>query len=55
MKPGDRVGMLSLNSDRYIEYFFAVPWAGGVLNPCNTRWSVDGDAVFAGRLRDHRS
>ena len=41
MKPGDRVGMLSLNSDRYIEYFFAVPWGGGVVNPCNTRWSVE--------------
>jgi len=40
MKPGDRVGVLSLNSDRYIETFFAVPWAGGALNPCNTRWSV---------------
>jgi len=40
MKPGDRVGMLSLNSDRYIEYFFAVPWGGGALNPCNIRWSA---------------
>ncbi|MFM2076994.1 MAG: hypothetical protein RJA49_884, partial [Actinomycetota bacterium] len=40
MAPGDRVGMLALNSDRYIEYFFAVPWAGGALNPCNTRWSA---------------
>jgi acyl-CoA synthetase (AMP-forming)/AMP-acid ligase II len=39
VKPGDRVGMLALNSDRYMEYFFAVPWAGGVLNSCNTRWS----------------
>ena len=39
MKPGDRVGMLALNSDRYVEYFFGVPWGGGVLNPCNVRWS----------------
>lgn len=31
--------MLSLNSDRYLEYQMAVPWAGGVMNPCNTRWS----------------
>lgn len=31
--PGDRVGMLSLNSDRYLEYFFGVYWAGGVVNP----------------------
>ena len=40
MKPGDRVAMLALNSDRYLEYQMAVPWAGGVLNPCNTRWSA---------------
>ena len=40
MKAGDRVGMLALNSDRYVEYFFGVPWGGGELNPCNTRWSV---------------
>ncbi|MBO3275123.1 long-chain-fatty-acid--CoA ligase [Pseudomonas schmalbachii] len=37
---GDRVAMLSLNSQRYIEYFLAVPWADAVLNPVNTRWSV---------------
>ncbi|NQV61273.1 MAG: long-chain-fatty-acid--CoA ligase [Alphaproteobacteria bacterium] len=35
--PGDRVAMLALNSDRYLEYFFAVPWAGGVFVPINTR------------------
>jgi long-chain acyl-CoA synthetase len=35
--PGDRVAMLALNSDRYLEYFFAVPWAGGVFVPVNTR------------------
>ena len=40
MKPGDRVGMLALNSDRYIEYMLAVWWGGGVLNPVNIRWSV---------------
>ncbi|MBT7760563.1 MAG: AMP-binding protein, partial [Rhodospirillaceae bacterium] len=34
---GDRVAMLGLNSDRYLEYFFAVPWAGGVFVPINTR------------------
>ncbi|MEQ9642435.1 MAG: long-chain-fatty-acid--CoA ligase [Alphaproteobacteria bacterium] len=37
MKPGDRVAMLALNSDCYLEYFFAVPWAGGVFVPINTR------------------
>ncbi|MDM0109701.1 long-chain-fatty-acid--CoA ligase [Variovorax sp. J22R24] len=40
MSEGDRVGMLALNSDRYLEYQMAVPWGGGVLNPCNIRWSV---------------
>ncbi len=40
MEPGDRVAMLALNSDRYLEYQMAVLWAGGVLNPCNTRWSA---------------
>jgi acyl-CoA synthetase (AMP-forming)/AMP-acid ligase II len=36
---GDRVGILAFNSDRYAEYLLAVPWAGGVLNPVNIRWS----------------
>ncbi len=40
MRTGDRVAMLALNSDRYLEYQMAVPWGGGVLNPCNTRWSA---------------
>jgi acyl-CoA synthetase (AMP-forming)/AMP-acid ligase II len=40
MQAGDRVAMLSLNSDRFLEYQMAVPWGGGVLNPCNIRWSA---------------
>ncbi|TCK26831.1 acyl-CoA synthetase [Pseudonocardia endophytica] len=36
---GDRVAMLSLNSDRFGEYLLAVPWADAVLNPVNIRWS----------------
>ncbi|MBS9534804.1 long-chain fatty acid--CoA ligase [Mycobacterium sp. M1] len=36
---GDRVGILSLNSDRYGEYLLAVPWAGAAVNPINIRWS----------------
>jgi len=40
METGDRVAMLSLNSDRYLEFQMAVPWGGGVLNPCNIRWSA---------------
>jgi acyl-CoA synthetase (AMP-forming)/AMP-acid ligase II len=38
--PGDRIAMLSLNSDRYLEYYMAVWWAGCVVNPVNTRWSA---------------
>ncbi|MGW0593421.1 long-chain-fatty-acid--CoA ligase [Streptosporangium sp. NPDC002607] len=36
---GERVGVLALNSDRFAEILLAVPWAGGVLNPINIRWS----------------
>lgn len=37
--PGDRVAMIANNSDRYVEFYFATLWAGGVLVPINTRWS----------------
>jgi long-chain acyl-CoA synthetase len=36
----DRIAILSLNSDRFIEYYLAVWWAGCVVNPVNTRWAV---------------
>lgn len=39
VRPGDRVGVLSLNSDRYHELLYATWWAGGVVNPINVRWS----------------
>jgi acyl-CoA synthetase (AMP-forming)/AMP-acid ligase II len=29
-----------LNSDRYLEYYMAVWWAGGAVNPINIRWSA---------------
>jgi len=32
-----RVAILALNSDRYFECFFAVPWAGGIVVPLNIR------------------
>lgn len=38
--PGDRIALLSLNSDRYIEYFFASVWSGGAMMPLNIRWSA---------------
>lgn len=34
---GERAAVLSLNSDRYFEYFYAVPWAGGAFVPINIR------------------
>jgi len=37
---GDRVAILSANSDLYMILYLAVPWAGGVLTPLNARWSV---------------
>lgn len=40
LEAGDRVGILALNSDRYHEFLLAVPWAGGVVNPVNVRWSA---------------
>ena len=39
MGAGDRVALLSLNSDRYIEYYYAVVWGGGAMMPLNVRWS----------------
>lgn len=36
---GDRVAILALNSDRYLEYYAAIPWAGAVVVPLNNRWS----------------
>jgi len=52
VRAGDRVAMLSLNSDRYSEYLLAVPWADAVLNPVNVRWSL---AEIAYSLRDSDS
>ncbi|OJU91390.1 MAG: fatty-acid--CoA ligase, partial [Burkholderiales bacterium 66-5] len=40
VEKGDRVGILSLNSDRYLEVIMAVFWLGAAINPANTRWSA---------------
>ena len=37
VQPGDRVAILSLNADSYLEYFYATPWAGALVVPLNTR------------------
>jgi long-chain acyl-CoA synthetase len=36
---GDRIGLLALNSDRYVEGLLAAWWLGAVATPLNTRWS----------------
>lgn len=37
---GERVAILAQNSDRYLEFYYAVPWAGGVFVPVNTRLAI---------------
>jgi long-chain acyl-CoA synthetase len=37
---GDRVAILSLNSDRYLELYLAAGWSGTVIVPLNIRWSA---------------
>lgn len=49
VQAGERVAILALNSDRYLEYYFAVWWAGAVVVPMNTRWS---DVENAYALKD---
>lgn len=36
---GDRVAVMALNSDRYVEVLYAVAWAGAITVPLNTRWA----------------
>jgi acyl-CoA synthetase (AMP-forming)/AMP-acid ligase II len=38
---GDRVAYLGLNSDRFVEHYLAVWWAGAVVNPVNVRWAAE--------------
>ncbi len=40
IEAGDRVAVLALNSDRYLESYAGVAWAGAVVVPLNTRWSA---------------
>ena len=37
MRPGERVAILALNSDRYFELLYAIPWIGAAMVPLNTR------------------
>lgn len=38
---GERVSILALSSDRFVEAFFATWWSGAASNPINIRWSRD--------------
>lgn len=40
MGNGDRVCMLANNSHRYLEFYFGVPWGGGVFAPLNFRLAL---------------
>ena len=37
LSAGGRVAILALNSDRYLEYFYAVPWGRGIVVLLNIR------------------
>ncbi|MFI5507326.1 long-chain-fatty-acid--CoA ligase [Mycobacterium sp. NPDC051804] len=37
---GDRVAILALNSDRYFELLYAIPWLGAAVVPLNTRLAI---------------
>jgi acyl-CoA synthetase (AMP-forming)/AMP-acid ligase II len=38
---GDRIALMAMNSSRYVEVLFGVPWAGGVFSLVNIRWNID--------------
>ena len=40
VQAGDRVAMLAVNSDYYLEFYLATWWAGAIATPVNTRWSA---------------
>lgn len=46
LEVGGTVAVLAMNSDRYVELFFATPWAGGIVAPLNIRWS-EAENAFA--------
>ena len=48
----DKVAILALNSDRYLDYYLGVSWLGAIVNPINFRWSVE-EVAYA--LRDSES
>jgi len=41
---GHCVAALAMNSDRFIELFYSIPWCGAAFAPLNIRWSVQENA-----------
>ena len=52
---GERVAVLSLNQDRYLELYLGVAWAGAVIVPLNIRWSALGKRGRGPRLPPENS
>jgi acyl-CoA synthetase (AMP-forming)/AMP-acid ligase II len=48
---GDRVAILMLNQDRYLELYLAIAWAGAVVVPLNIRWTAAGTGLSVDRGR----
>jgi long-chain acyl-CoA synthetase len=44
LRRGDRIAVMMLNQDRYIECYLAASWAGAAIVPLNIRWSVEENA-----------
>ncbi|WP_214364930.1 long-chain-fatty-acid--CoA ligase [Pseudonocardia sp. H11422] len=44
VRTGDRVAALAMNSDRFFELYYAIPWAGAVFAPLNIRWATEENA-----------
>ncbi|MBA2933760.1 AMP-binding protein [Sphingomonas sp. CGMCC 1.13654] len=40
LQPGDRVAMLGRNGIDFVVFILGTWWAGGVINPVNTRWTT---------------
>lgn len=52
VRRGDRIAILGLNSDRYLEALYATWWAGAVVVPMNPRWTAT-EALWS--LEDSRA
>jgi acyl-CoA synthetase (AMP-forming)/AMP-acid ligase II len=46
IEAGDRIAILFLNSDRYVEYFYSTVWSGAAMMPMNIRWTL-AECAFA--------